>query len=170
MRPSPGAVETLRFRYRPQPGRTLLVGAFFALCAIVLVHMARTNDRGMVINHIIELDPAWARGVLWALAACAVAFVLVALVSIASALGQERWIVLDKHAVTAPPFGFSKKQRRIAFADVADLRLRQVHRQRFVEIVGSDGRKLSVPASMLSSQAEFDRLLDELARRCDVGR
>ena len=53
-------METLRYHYRPKTWVMAPAGSFFAVCAAVLGYMVRDNDRGLLINGLISLDPGQA--------------------------------------------------------------------------------------------------------------
>ncbi|WP_437574111.1 hypothetical protein [Sorangium sp. So ce887] len=57
MKPSDNAGgDTLEIPLRRPYRELLLAGFFFAVCAAVLAHRARANDRGLILNGIIHLE------------------------------------------------------------------------------------------------------------------
>lgn len=85
--------------------------------------------------------------------------------ALVSGFGKERWLTLDRHAITAPRNNFGGEDVRIPYVLIDDLRLTRVKSQRFLKIVSRDGRKLQINASMLPSDADFDTVLNILAQR-----
>lgn len=159
-----GAV--LAYPYKPKVWALLLAGLFFAGCAVVLAVMATGNDRGMSINRIIELDTGGATVVLWLLAACSLALVVMASAGIATAFGEGRELIIDEAGVTVPS-RFSASQTMVRYRDVTDLALRRIQGQRFLDIRHS-GSKVTIVASMLPDGA-FDEVVEEIGRRVSAG-
>ena len=157
----------LAWPYKPKVWVLLLSGLFFAGCAVVLGTMAAGNDRGMLINRVIELDTGGATALLWVLTACSVAFVAMAGVGIATAFGEGRELVLDEAGITVPA-RFSSNRTTVRYQDMTDLALRRVQGQRFLEIRHRSG-KVTIAAGMLPDGA-FDEVVDEIGRRVHAAR
>lgn len=49
--------DVREYEYRPKLTMILLSTAFFGLCTVVLCVKAANNDRGVIINGIVELGP-----------------------------------------------------------------------------------------------------------------
>src|SRR5262249_39049867 len=73
--PSMSDIER-EYEYKPKWTGLLACGGFFALCALLVAHRAYRNDRGLIINGIIELSPDNATLFYWALCALSIGFVL----------------------------------------------------------------------------------------------
>jgi hypothetical protein len=157
----------LAYPYKPKVWVLLLSGLFFVGCAVVLGAMAYGNDRGMLINRIVELDTGGATALLWVLTACSVALVAMAGVGIASAFGEGRELVLDEAGVTVPA-RFSSNRTTVRYQDMTHLALRRVQGQRFLEI-RHQGGKVTVAAGMLPDGV-FDEIVEEIGRGVDAAR
>lgn len=157
----------LAWPYKPKVWVLLLAGLFFVGCTVVLGTMAAGNDRGMLINRIIELDTGGATALLWVLTAASAGLVAMAGVGVASAFGEGRELILDEVGVTVPA-RFSSNRTTVRYQDMTDLALRRVQGQRFLEIRHRGG-KVTIAAGMLPDGA-FDEVVEEIGRRAHGAR
>lgn len=157
----------LSYPYKPKVWALLLSGLFFVGCAVVLGIMAAGNDRGMLINRIIELDTGGATALLWALTAASAAFVVFAGIGIATAFDDTRELVIDESGVTVPA-RFSSSRITVRYQDITNLGLVQAQGQRHLVIRHRDG-KTTITASLLPGGA-FDEIVEEIGRRVHAAR
>jgi hypothetical protein len=75
---------------RPKWPTIVLCAGFFGLSAAVLGAKAANNDRGLIINHVIELGPEGATTFYWALTALSVGFVAISAFMACHRLGYRR--------------------------------------------------------------------------------
>ncbi len=147
----------VRFTYKPRITVFLFSGLFFVGCALVLAHIARTNDRGLVLNRIIEFSEEGASIFYWSLAAASGVFVVLATMALYSSLTLKREVILTEDRITAPKSGMSKKLVAIRFAEITDVNIQSVQSQKFLNIV-HEGGKLTIPQSMLPNKEVFEEL------------
>ncbi len=162
-------METIRYPYKPKRWTMLLAGLIFAGAAVILVHMARANDRGLVINGIFSFDEAGATTVYWILAGASALFVAGALYGVARAFGPAQEVVIDSRGITAPKGGMAKAVVTVPFASITDLRVQHVQSQRFLHIRHRDG-KLSINGAMLPRRADFETLVGQIESRFNASR
>src|SRR5580704_2371067 len=72
------ASPQLYYSYRPRWRTMILAGGLFVACGLVLVEMAESNDRGLIIEHVIELSPRHATDFYWVMAVLSFTFVATA--------------------------------------------------------------------------------------------
>jgi len=113
-----GSVE-LEFEYRPKRTAIVLSGGFFGLCAAVLGATAANNDRGVIINRIIELDPEGATTFYWVLTALSGGFVALAAFLAYHRLTSRQRIAFGPAALTVPASRWSRAEKEFAYRDKA---------------------------------------------------
>jgi hypothetical protein len=148
---SPGDRE---FPYRVRWRTILLSGGFFGLCAVVLAHRADTNDRGLIINGIIELEPDSATTFYWVLTLLAAGFVVAAGFMAVHRLTVTQRLVLGADAMTVPASRWSSETRSIAYRDIRQMTLERMSGQTYMTIRHTGGKFVLV-ASMLPSNEAF---------------
>jgi hypothetical protein len=157
-------METLRFAYRPNPLWMALGAAFFAVCAAFLGHEAANNDRGLLLNGVIELSARGATVFYGCLAAASVAFVAAGVAGAVAGLVSPHHVTLTATELSVPRFAISRRPTVVALADVQGLEIQQVQQQRFLN-VRHRGGKLAINRSFLPDAAAFDALCEAIAAR-----
>lgn len=158
-------MDTLRYDYKPKLWASLLGGLFFAGCGVVLGKVALDNDRGLILNGLIELDTGDATTFYGVLAAACIGFVAIALVSTVRAFGAPHEVVLDATSITAPKGVMQKVVVTVPYTRITDLQVTQVQSQKLLTIHHADG-KLVIARGMLPTRADFEELLAALDARC----
>jgi hypothetical protein len=143
--------------YSYQSKWTLILGciAFFALGAVVLAVKATRNQRGLLLEGVIELGPEGATRFYWGLAACGLGFV-----SLGAFLAYQRLRFRQRVALTAtsllvPKSNFSHEEIEIRYRDIEKLVQQSINGQHFLKIVRTSGKNYSLLASKLPSNADF---------------
>ena len=146
-----------KYRYRAKPLVMILCAVFFTACGYAVLNDAQTNDRGLIIDHLIELDMHQATIFYWALFACCVGFVGIALVALISALTQETYVEVTDKGILVPAI-FRNNTTYVQFADVTQVRLQKVQRQAFL-ILTHPGGKASISRANMPSKTDFEELV-----------
>ena len=155
------------FAYRPR--WSVIVGGalFFSACFFVLRSQAASNNRGLVINGLIELSPANATRFYVSLCWLSFGFVAISIFLLMVRLTNAQKLRLTNDGLHAPKRAWSRQPMFIAYTDVLSMETVRVSRQTFLKIVHSRG-KLNVAGSMLESQDAFDQFGDALAQRVNA--
>ena len=155
-------MEPLRYPYRPKSWVMALAGSFFLACAIGYFFWARDNDRGLIINGLIELDTGEASIFYWALFACCVAFVAMAIFGIVLSLQAPREVAVDARGVTLPAGRWSRESVTIPFDSITDLHVQQVNGQKFLTIRHKGG-KHGVSRAFMPRKEDFETFVAAVA-------
>lgn len=158
-------MDTIRYDYRPKALPLALAVAFCAGAAVLMAKFALDNDRGMIIDGLIRLDRGAATVFLWGVAGIMAMGLPVALAGLARSFGTAQQVVLDRHAMSAPKSGFSRRIETVRYAEISGLRLTQVRSQHFLELRHPRG-KVAIASAMLPSEDDFDTLVDTVRTRC----
>lgn len=157
-------MSDLSYAYKPKALSMALGLAFFAVCGVVLVNMARTNTAGLIINGLIDLGPADATLVYWGLASCSAIFCVLALLGIARGLTSAQKLTLGATGIRLPKSAFSDSLVSVDYAHIRDMERQQIKGQHFLIIHHVHG-KTTVTASMLPDQAIFDKVCRTVTER-----
>jgi hypothetical protein len=157
------------YEYRPKWTMIVLCTAFFGLCTAVLGVKAARNDRGAIINGIIELGPDGASAFYWVLAALSGGFVVVGVFLAHHRFTFHQRVVIGPDSLTVPARRWSGEEKEIAYRDVRSLSEWSVSGQRFLYVMHVGG-KYTITASMLPSKSAFEELCQLLAARVGEAR
>jgi hypothetical protein len=155
----------LDFPYRPRVLPMVFVVLFFGVCAAVGVHAAASNDRGLIINGVIQLEEAGAACFWWGLAAVSPAFVAAGCVGIWTGLfGKQRLRITESERIVPRPLAFGRAPERVALRAITGLELQEIQRQRFWVAAHAAG-KVTIGRSMLPDDQAFERIRELLVER-----
>jgi hypothetical protein len=94
----------LRIELRRPYGQLALASLLFAGCAAFLWHRAATNDRGLIINGLIELGPGSADIFYAVLTALSLGFVILGALSLLGIKQLRHYrLVVDDESISLPP-------------------------------------------------------------------
>jgi hypothetical protein len=157
-------LASLTYAYRQKTWKIVLGLLFFAGCAWIALHTARTNDRGLIINHLIELETPSATIFYWGIFAVCAAFVPLGLAGLWVGRAGGRRITLDQQAITLPKNAWSRESRTIPLAEITGLSMQTINGQTFLHMRLTSG-KASLVGSMFPSKADFETFSAALAER-----
>jgi len=146
----------------------LLAALFFGVALVFYVYRALHNDRGLIINGLIELETSGATVFYWVFAAASAAFVLIGAWGLLQRWQSPRYLVFDEVALSIPA-RWSKKVRVVPYASIQTLELVSLSGQKFVQLTTSTG-KASIAAIMLASEDELVLVAAELKRRIEAAK
>jgi len=142
----------------------LIAILFFTGCTLVLGNVALSNDRGLILNRIIELSKENATIFYWCVTAGSGLLVATGLLGLISGLTSKKEIVLSENGISAPRSGISKKIISVKYSDITELTMQAVQKQRFLNIIHPGG-KLTIPQSMLPNKQAFEDLVKIVSKR-----
>ncbi|MEQ1780795.1 MAG: hypothetical protein ABMA14_05510 [Hyphomonadaceae bacterium] len=152
-----------RFAYKPKTHVMLLAAVFFLVASVVLIYAGATNDRGLILNHIIEMDEASATTFYYVLAGLSAAMTAGGVFGFVMSLRGAKFVVLDDASVEFPG-NLGQKQVRIPYGAITGLQPGGAHRQRWVYILHAGGRH-AIMGSMLANPAQLDEIASLIAAR-----
>jgi hypothetical protein len=160
-------MEVLEYPYRVKFSSMLMAGGFFGLCAAGASYAAITNDRGLIINGLIELSVRGAIVFWWVVAALSLGFVVLAIAAV-TVRGAPP-VRLTPTELSAPKFGFSRRPVVIPLTEVASVDIFTVQRQSFIAVATRGGKQINIARSMLPDTQAFETLHHALATRVRAG-
>ncbi len=153
----------MRFAYKPKTLTMILAGGFFLLCAVALAFRAASNDRGLILNGIINLDQGGATTFYYVLAGLAALMSVGGFIGFVQSLKGPGFVVLDETGVGFPG-NLGQKPVRIAYDAIKRLERGGAYRQRWLYIFHTGGRH-AIMSSMLANAAQLDEIEALLAQR-----
>lgn len=157
-------MSDLSYIYKPSPVGMGLAFAFFAVCALVSLHSAMTNDVGLIINGLIRLDPGQATVFYWVLTVAGAIMSGFGLLGFVRAFTSRHRLILSDTSLQMPKSAFSDTLVTVSYARVKDLVRQQIKSQHFL-IIHHIGGKATISASMLPSHAVFDEVCRTVTER-----
>jgi hypothetical protein len=152
------------FAYHPKWTTILACAGFFGLAAVVLGIKAANNDRGLIINGIVELGPEGATVFYWVLTAASMGFVAAAVLIAYHRLTYRQRLAFGRSALIVPAWRWSRQEKEIAYQDIRELSTATISGQRFLNITHRGG-KFTITASLLPSKAAFEEVRELLAAK-----
>jgi len=159
-------MEIAEYPYKPKPITAIGVIVFFGICAAFIGNQAHTNDRGLILNKIIEFSENGATTFYWVLTALCITFVVAGIFMLIKSISATRFVSLTQDSIISPKPGFSKKNIIIPYADIESLSLQKVQNQVFL-MVHFSGKKISIPKSLLPDENAFNELCEKLSKNIE---
>jgi hypothetical protein len=159
----PERPDVLRYRYVPRLRPMLLAVVFFSVCLVFYVWRAWSNDRGLIINGLLELETAGATIFFATLGALSGGFVAIGLWALLVRLRGPSYLVLDEASLSIPS-RFGGKPKVARYSTMRDVQLLTVQGQSMLQIT-TDGRTLTVASIMLASDEQLREVGEALAQR-----
>ena len=159
--------QTVEAEYRMSLRIPQIAGLLAAVLGVLgfMLYQAITNDRGLVLQGILNLSRAQATAFWWAFSGLLGLGVLPISVAVAfKALFQPQRIAFAGDGVFLPASFWSGREIRVRFSDIEDLTLMSVRNEQ-VLTVAANGRKFRIGQSWLPSQAAFD----DIRRKLEIG-
>lgn len=157
-------MNTLSYDYKPKLWLMLLVVAFFGACAAVVGNVALTNDRGLILNRIIEFSQSSATIFYWAVCIVAVGFVVIGCIGIITSLRTPKKVVLGDTSISAPKSHLSKNIVTIPYDEIVDIIDQTVQKQVFLIVQGNQ-KKVTIARSSMASKEKFTEMRSALIER-----
>jgi hypothetical protein len=159
-------MRNIECEYAYKPRWTLIVfcGVFFGLVAVILGAKAHGNNRGILLNRVIELSPSGATTFYWVLCSCSVGFVTIAAFLAYHRLTFRQRIAFGATALLVPASRWSSAEQQIGYRNIQTLSKAQVSGHRFLHVTHSGGTYV-IAASMLPSKAAFEEVCELLAAK-----
>jgi hypothetical protein len=160
--PDPSQPGAVRYPYLPRVRPMALAVIFFGVCFVFYALRASRNDRGLIINDVIELGPAGATAFYAVFAAISGGFVLMGGWALAVRWRGPSYLVLDTQQLSIPS-RFGRQPRRVPYASIQDIQLVSIHGQAMLQIKTDQG-KATVAGVMLASDAQLREIGEQLTR------
>lgn len=122
---------------------------------------ARSNDRRLIINGIIELSVSEATTFYWVMRVLSMGFVVIACLLAVHRLRHQQRIAFTNTSLILPRSRWSQEERSINYTDISALSVTKINGQQFLNIVHGAG-KSAIGASLLPSKKIFNEVCELL--------
>jgi len=156
--------ETLRFTYKTKPWLMIAVALFFSACAFFIFQRAIGNDRGLIINKVINLSADTATIFYYVMAVLALALALFGFLGLYKGLTQSQDVEISDTAISAPKGGFNKSIVSVPFSEITNLERTKIAGEEFINIHHNAG-KLSILKQMCKNKDDFEKIINEVNSR-----
>ncbi|MBI3561819.1 MAG: hypothetical protein HY080_08895 [Gammaproteobacteria bacterium] len=157
-------MNEVKFPYKPNVVIMILSTVTMASIALGLGYIAKTNDRGLILNRVIEFSVEGATIFYGCLAVACGVLAIFGVIATIIGLTTKKEILLTRSSISAPKSAISKKILTIPFKDVTKINIQTVQKQKFLHIIHARG-KLTIPQNMLPSKKLFEELTTLIASR-----
>jgi hypothetical protein len=161
---SQGNNASREFVYTPRWSVMIAGVFFFGIAGFVIRAEAASNDRGLIINGVIDLSASSATTFYGVLSWLSFGFVAIAALMLIVRVLNPQKLVLAEKGLYAPKWAWSRTATFIAYRDVLAISAFKVRNHEFLKIVHSGGKQ-NVAASLLKSKSAFEEFCHELSRR-----
>ncbi len=165
------ALNSLERQYAYRPGSMPVVfgTVFFGLGTLFLGAEAWHNERGLVIERIIELGLKVATAFYWVCCGCCGgAWAFFMFLAWHQTVVKQR-LVFGATAMRVPASRWSAEEKEIAYRDISAIAEAQFSGQRFLYVIHSSG-KFIITSAWLPSKAAFDEIYKLLAAKINAVR
>jgi hypothetical protein len=142
----------------------LLAGGFFTLCAVFYFYKTATNDRGLILNGLLEFGAAGATAFYCTLGVLSLMFVLSAVLGVAHGLIRRPVLIVADDYITVPGTFLRRRENRIVLSQITAASIQKIYGQQLLT-VWSGASKVTIARSMMPSQELFDRLVQIVAQK-----
>jgi hypothetical protein len=147
------------YSYKPQIRTLAAAGVLFGICAAAMAAAAATNERGLLIDDIIELGVDGASAFYWVLSVLSLGFATTALWLIIGSTGGVAHLQITPQDVRIPR-GFFRLKRSmtiVPFLEVNEISETTTHGQRFLNL-HTVKRNYAVAGSMMPSDDAYEEV------------
>lgn len=147
-----------KYKYQGKWWSIILGLVMFGGTMVLFYNKAMYNDRGLILNGIIELSENGATIFYGVLFVFSLLFVLGAIYGIYFKLKKPVYLTLDDKKIVLPPVGIQRQTRTILYADIISLEETKVSGQHILTIYTQQGKKGAVLRSMLPKKADYEEV------------
>jgi hypothetical protein len=149
------------YPYKAKPRSLFLGSLLFGGVAYFFANQALTNDRGMIIEHLITLDTAGATIAWWVLAALSAGFVVIALISGINGLLHPKVLRINVDSIELPHGLFQRLFARIPYSSITRISETEVHKQKFLYL-HTGNKKYALTCGLLPNAQVYNDIKDFL--------
>jgi hypothetical protein len=148
-------VTPRKFPYNASYIEMGLCAAIASAAAYCLAQEAMTNDRGLTIDIIINLDAAGATNFYWILCACCAIGASFAVASMLMRSFRPKELAIDELGLTLPSGFMLVKTTRVNFNEITNLTETKIRRETFLYLHTASA-KFTIMASLLPSKDDYE--------------
>ncbi len=157
----------LKYPYKAKWWIILLNLVMFGPAAGLFFKNAMTNDRGLILNGVIEFDVLGASIFYWCLFFCALAFVAIALLLLYQRLTTNEVLEIGESSILIPRHMFKKGIDRVLIENIENVESTTAGGQHFITL-HTPTKKYVIKAAMLPRSKDFDLILATILKLLEL--
>lgn len=151
-------------RYGPKPAVMIFCLLLCGGAGLFMGNEALNNDRGMLINHIIELDQNGSTAVLWFLTASCAIGTAVGAVNLFMSIFNPKQLVIDDRSIHLPDGFLLNRIERIPFASIVGMYESSLKSQTWLHVETKNG-EFKITKGWMPSARDYEDLKDAISER-----
>lgn len=153
-----------QYEYKVSTYQGLFVLLIFGLFAYFGLSKALNNNRGMIINNIVELSASMATYFWWGSALLFSMLALLGLLMVIKSFQDPSLITLYDTQMTAPKKPISNTLLTVKYSDIRKIEMHKIAKVRQLRIDSPHG-KIVIPDVNFVNKADFDDLVNILTQK-----
>ncbi len=162
-------MNELRYTYKPNPFKTFAVGLLIVLGAAAIGYHASTNEKGLIINHMIHLYKDTATNFYWLIALLLGGCGVWIMFKVVKGDHSQKELILSDSYMSVPKSLLSKEIITIPYADIKNLNVQKISNSNFINIFYSQG-KLSIPGNFYFKNDQFKEFMEMLVNKINAAK
>ncbi|MCC7036740.1 MAG: hypothetical protein IT560_05465 [Alphaproteobacteria bacterium] len=148
--------DTLEYPYKVNVKKMGLLIPFIAGLAVFMAHLGMTNDRGLILFHVIHLDVENARIFYWAMSVILGLSAGACLVAVITQLnaGDATVLRIADDGFTIPVGFFEKRMEFVRYSDITKLTMMSVQGQNYM-VIRHMGGKISLQQQSMENRDSY---------------
>ena len=151
----------LKYLYRQKWSSIIFIVVFFGFCTPALFYKAQDNDRGLIINGLIELSTKNASIFYWIICAFSFVLFLFGLISVYFRVKEKKYLVISDFELIIPPVGFNRREYRILLDKINSIQEIKISGQIMLKI-SSEGKSRTIVKKLLENKTQYEEVKKNL--------
>lgn len=150
-------MEEKRFPYKPNILGVLFATLCFGGMSTFIGFSAINNDRGLILNGIIEFSEGSATILYWIISLFFGGITILLILTLINSLTLKREIIIQKNKIISPKNGYSRNNEAVNFMDISEIYIEEIQKNISLIIKHKKG-KLVISNQMLPNKEAFAEL------------
>lgn len=163
--------DRLEFVYQPKRIALFFITLILGMATLWMAHVAYTNDRGLVLNHIIPFSVNGATVFYWVIAALCLGFTLWLFAAFLSAVifGKRVFLQLGETELHATNSMIRTELRTTPYSEITGLGIQELKGKQSLIIRHLSG-KITLNCSQFKDKEEFIKVCQFIAAKSQIGK
>lgn len=159
-------MENDQYEYGAKIKLALMGILFFGIIGAFLVFQGMENEKGLIINHMIELSPNEASGLYFLLSGASFLFAALALAAMAQSLFQGKtFLIIYPDRFTVPKSLF-QKEKNVYFSSIKAVKAQNVSGTKTLTFQSDDG-KVCISNRSFKNEAFYQEAIEKILQHCN---
>lgn len=133
----------------------VLVILMFGATSVLFFFKAIHNDRGLILNNIVELSENGATIFFWIFFVFSLLFVFAGIIGAYYKLKKKEYLILKSDSVIIPPIGLRRTKTEIRFSDILLIHETQVNKNSILTLKFNGGKR-GIASNLLLNKSDYN--------------